>query len=61
MHFVQWFSEQLEVEDGDRQEEEIEGEVESRRTHYVDDHGRSGFEPWNVKSETITTVKQSQL
>ena len=38
-------SEQLEVEeeDGDRQEEEVEekGEVESRRTHHEDDHGRS--------------------
>ena len=40
---VEELSEQLEVEeeDGDRQEEEVEekGEVESRRTHHVDDHG----------------------
>ena len=31
----------MEEEDGDRQEEEVEekGEVESRRTRHVDDHG----------------------
>ena len=41
-------SEQLEVEeeDGDSQEEETQerGEIESRRTHHVDDHG------WSVKT-----------